>query len=164
MDNNHMHDDDDANRRDHRGISPLEMEILAPSAAVHTHRPQPSFWQQCFQLTSLYVELYPRVTAAVAAFACVLVVYAFVSQFSHPLSRNTMHHHYSDIDLQYNFKASQLDHWCLFVSSSSAECPFQSAYSTEILKGMTHMNSLLYNRSMNLGCELIRFVFVLQPS
>jgi hypothetical protein len=74
------------------------------------------FMAHARQLVCLYAELYPSVAASIAAFFCVMVMYAFVSQFQHPLQRHSLHNHYSAIDMAYNFKASQVENWCLFVS------------------------------------------------
>jgi hypothetical protein len=62
-------------------------------------------------LTKLYIESYPKIL-----YRCTCWVHHAVRRrvCEAPVTRNRVSHDYTAIDYNYNFKASQIDHWCLF--------------------------------------------------
>lgn len=94
-----------------------------PPSSYTPYRQKPHPIDQLWGFIKLYFELHPGQGAILGAIAVVLVVYAWISSFQHPLARHQLHHHYSDqVDREYNFKASQLDHWCLFGGDDVCTC------------------------------------------
>jgi hypothetical protein len=77
---------------------------------------------QLIIIIKLYVETYPRITSIVAA--CVIVALFFFTLISvrQPVKRNKLYHDYSKIDMDYNFKASQIDQWCLYGGDDTCQC------------------------------------------
>ena len=100
----------------HRKVEPMELESLNPGA---TTPPPPHLLDQLLLLTKLYMEAYPKI-ATVIVFALIgsIMLMTAPNMFQSTLERHRLHHDYSAINQNYNFKASQMDHWCLWVSSN----------------------------------------------
>jgi hypothetical protein len=87
-----------------------------------------SFSHVCFRGTQLimiiklYMDTYPRMTAWIAACMIGMLFLTFVLSFRQPVKRNKLYHDYSKIDRDYNFKASQIDHWCLYGGDDACSC------------------------------------------
>ena len=97
-------------------VMSLEMEQLHPESTA-VHYPQKlGLMDQVFLLFRLYMESYPRLTSFGGFLAFLFCIYAAVVYSKPPLKRNQLAHDYKDIDRDYNWKLSQIDHWCLFVS------------------------------------------------
>jgi lysophospholipase L1-like esterase len=77
--------------------------------------------QLCMFL-KLHMEYYPRLATALVLSIIGLLFYMFVKSFQTPMYRNRLSHDYTKIELDYNFKASQLDHWCLFGGDDACQC------------------------------------------
>lgn len=77
---------------------------------------------QLMMLIKLYMDSYPRMTSLVAACMTGMLFLTFVFSFRQPVKRNKLYHDYSKIDMDYNFKASQIDHWCLYGGDDSCSC------------------------------------------
>jgi hypothetical protein len=112
----------DGDREFRKDIRPLEvemdalqpMEVRSRPASMMRQHPLEGFWM----LTKLYIESYPKI-ATVVAFSLIGCVMLFLAtSLQAPVTRNRISHDYTAIDNNYNFKASQIDHWCLFVSVS----------------------------------------------
>lgn len=111
----------DGNREFRKDVRPLEVEMDAlqpmevksrPNSMMRQH-PLEGFWM----LTKLYIESYPKI-ATVVAFSLIGCIMLFLAtSLQAPVTRNRVSHDYTAIDNNYNFKASQIDHWCLFVSA-----------------------------------------------
>ena len=96
-------------------VAPMEMESFQPmpvQSSIQRQHPIDQLWM----LLKLYIEYYPKISTTIALTLIVVAFFAIMSSFQHPLARNRLTHDYSTIDRHYNFKASQIDHWCLFVS------------------------------------------------
>jgi len=106
-------------------LEPLEMEQLHPRPSSSTTRPAAmsaerhnNILDRVGALVRLYMELHP-VIASIAVFVLLTMAVSLAVTVLFPRHgprRNRMHHDYSQIEYNYNFRASQLDHWCLFVS------------------------------------------------
>jgi hypothetical protein len=110
----------DGDREFRKDIRPLEvemdalqpMEVRSRPASMMRQHPLEGFWM----LTKLYIESYPKI-ATVVAFSLIGCIMLFLAtSLQAPVTRNRVSHDYTAIDNNYNFKASQIDHWCLFVS------------------------------------------------
>jgi len=97
-------------------VAPMEMEMesLQPMPVRSSMQRHPI--DQLWMLLKLHIEYYPKISTTIALTLIVLAFFAIMSSFQHPLARHRLAHDYSTIDRHYNFKASQIDHWCLFVS------------------------------------------------
>lgn len=139
---------DDRNGRD--GIASLEMEPMTVESSSSLQQQQqqqsvPSRIRSLFMLVKLYMEYYPGVTSCIAALLVGLVVLLFVLSFRKPVTRNRLFHDYSKIDMNYNFKASQVDHWCLWGGDDKCACDdFTTPLSREEKKGwwQTHTGNV----------------------
>jgi hypothetical protein len=121
-------------------MDPLEMEQLHPrpasassssssTANLGSHHTRPrgmisrrgehgGLFDQLWNIARLYMEIHPVLASVVVfgvltALACLLVAVAFPHHG--PRGRHQIHHDYSKIEYHYNFKASQMENWCLFV-------------------------------------------------
>jgi hypothetical protein len=100
-----------------RDIRPLEVEMDAlQPMAVHSSTRRQHPLDQLWMLIKLYIESYPKVATVVAFSLIGCLMFFLATSMQAPVTRNRLSHDYSGIDLNYNFKASQIDHWCLFVS------------------------------------------------
>ena len=98
-----------------RRISPMEMEGLQPMPVRSSTKQHPI--DQLWMLIKLHLEYYPKIAASIGFILLGLFFYFFVNSLRTPVSRHTLHHgEYTKIDQHYNFKAAQIDHWCLWVS------------------------------------------------
>lgn len=77
---------------------------------------------QLVMIIKLYMETYPRLTSTIAACITVILFLLFLLSFRQPVKRNKLYHDYSKIDMDYNFKASQIDHWCLYGGDEFCTC------------------------------------------
>ncbi len=77
---------------------------------------------QLLVLLKLYMDSYPRTTSLVAAGITVTLFLSLVLSFRQPVKRNKLYHDYSKIDMTYTFKASQIDHWCLYGGDDLCSC------------------------------------------
>jgi hypothetical protein len=96
----------------------LEMEALHPEPTTVRYPEKIGLMDQLILLVKLYLESYPRTCSVVGFWAFCFCIYAAVEYSKPPLHRHHMTGHYSEIAMDYNFKMSQIDHWCLFVSST----------------------------------------------
>lgn len=140
------------NGQTNEGISPLEMESLNPSsednkkgnnAAAPSSGRASSFLpdhplDKLMLLIKLYFELYPRLM-----FSGCLVVFILLIKWWSPWTswynakysqRNYMTHDYSNLENDFNFKAAQIDHWCLFGGDDRCYCedPMEGVPRTEV--------------------------------
>ena len=92
---------------------PMEMETLNPG---DFRPPPPHPIDQMLTLMKLYMESYPKITTVIVFSLIGLLMLALTPNFQSTVIRNRLQHDYSSITQDYNFKASQLDHWCLWVS------------------------------------------------
>lgn len=100
-------------------VMSLEMEQLHPEPTAVRYQQKLSLLDQIFLLARLYMESYPRISSAVTFLVFSFCIYAAVVYSKPPLTRNKLAHEYNDIDRDYNWKLTQMDHWCLFVSGFS---------------------------------------------
>jgi hypothetical protein len=77
---------------------------------------------QLFMIIKLYMDAYPRIASLIAACVTGIMFITFLVSFRQPVKRNKLYHDYSKIDMDYNFKASQIDHWCLYGGDDSCNC------------------------------------------
>ena len=77
---------------------------------------------QLLVLLKLYMDSYPRMTSLIVAGITVATFLSLVLSFRQPVKRNKLYHDYSKIDMTYTFKASQIDHWCLYGGDDSCSC------------------------------------------
>lgn len=78
--------------------------------------------EQLTMMIKMYVEYYPKTASSLAAIGVGVLFLFFVLSFRQPVTRNRLYHDYSEIDMHYNFKASQLDHWCLWGGDDQCKC------------------------------------------
>jgi hypothetical protein len=110
-----------SNRNDRefrKDIRPLEVEMDAlQPMEVRPSRTRQHPLEGLWMLIKLYIESYPKI-ASVVAFSLIGCLMLFLAtSLQTPVTRNRISHDYTAIDQNYNFKASQIDHWCLFVST-----------------------------------------------
>jgi hypothetical protein len=77
---------------------------------------------QIFVIIKLYMDTYPRTTSLIVACLIGILFFSLLLTFRQPVKRNKLYHDYSKIDMNYNFKASQIDHWCLYGGDDSCNC------------------------------------------
>lgn len=107
-------------------ISPMEIEAFRPLQVRHnivsssdrrrrrnTDRIHPI--DECTIMLRLYIEYFPKLSAMIAIAITGAIIYYLVKEFRKPVTRNRLSRDYTNIDLHYNWKASQIDHWCLWV-------------------------------------------------
>jgi hypothetical protein len=140
------------------GIEPMEVEQLhpRPSAAAGTFHSRRraasgSLPDRIWMLVRLYAEAHP-VIASVLSFVAVTAAAsaAWGAAYPHhgPRGRHRIHHDYTKIDYHYNFRASQMDHWCLFVRAIPFEL-FRASRSPSCLPAYTQLSP---NLSLRLCC------------
>jgi hypothetical protein len=108
----------DGDRDFRKDIRPLEVEMdaLRPNEVRPSHMRQHPL-EGIWMLIKLYIESYPKI-ASVVAFSLIGCLMLFLAtSVQAPVTRNRISHDYTEIDNNYNFRASQIDHWCLFVST-----------------------------------------------
>jgi hypothetical protein len=111
-----------------RDVTPLEMEPMQIDSSTNSSsRRQPTFsfgyrLGQLLELIKLHIEYYPRVASCIAAMGVGVLVYFFVLLFRRPVTRNQLYRDYSAIDMDYNFQASRVDHWCLWGGDDQCAC------------------------------------------
>ena len=123
-------------------MDPLEVEELHPrpsAKAVRSHYRDmaSSKCRTACMLAKLYMEAYPLI-AAVVCFLCLLAMILILVEISpaHRDRRHSLSHDYSAISSHYNFKATQMDHWCLFGGDDDCSCEdFTEPVSREQMKG-----------------------------
>jgi hypothetical protein len=102
----------------------MEMESLHPqgqSVRQSSQQQQNSSMMSMHPLTSLWMlikmhlEYYPKISSLLGITLLGLFMYLAVEASKPPLSRHKLAHDYTNIDAAYNWKAAQIDHWCLFV-------------------------------------------------
>jgi hypothetical protein len=122
-----------ASRNDDDDIVALEMEPIrgqsesSTATTINSRTATPIATlryraSQLMMIVKLYTESYPRVASGVAALLTVILFFLFLLSFRQPVKRNKLYHDYSKIDLHYNFKASQIDHWCLYGGDDACQC------------------------------------------
>lgn len=128
--------------------SSLEMEPMTIESSQVQTSSQSSLAtriRSLFMLCKLYMEYYPGITSCIAALLVGMGVLAFVLSFHKPVTRNRLYHDYSHIDMTYNFKAAQVDHWCLWGGDDQCACDdFTTPLSREEKKGwiQTHAGNV----------------------
>jgi hypothetical protein len=77
----------------------------------------------------MLVRMYAQVHPVLASFAAFVVLTAAASAAAGlvrphhgPRGRHKIHHDYTKIEYNYNFRASQMDHWCLFGEDTDCSC------------------------------------------
>jgi hypothetical protein len=118
----------------------MELESLHPRPASgqtsHVAHSRESPFAQLWSLTKLYMEYYPKVTAAIFFTLIGFFFHFLMSNRGPAIVRNSMSHHYAQIDVDYNFKAAKIDHWCLFGGDEDCNCEaFTDPISREEKKG-----------------------------
>ena len=98
-------------------VMSLEMEQLHPEPTTVRYPQKLSLLDQIFLLARLYVESYPRIASFLGFVVFTFCIYAAIVYSKPPLTRNQLEHDYKDIDRDSVWKLSQMDHWCLFVST-----------------------------------------------
>jgi len=106
-------------RDENENFRPMEMEVLntpmqVGSSTARRSRSDPL--DQLWMLIRLYIEYYPKISIVLGLAMLGGVLFVMGSSMRAPVTRNRLEHDYTAIGLNYNFKASQIDHWCLFVS------------------------------------------------
>jgi hypothetical protein len=81
------------------------------SSGEYRMHPLTSLWM----LIKLHLEYYPKISSIVGISLLAFLMYLAVEASKPPLARHKLTHDYTDIDAAYNWKAAQIDHWCLFV-------------------------------------------------
>mmetsp|Transcript_18880 Transcript_18880/g.44121 ORF Transcript_18880/g.44121 Transcript_18880/m.44121 type:complete len:241 (-) Transcript_18880:769-1491(-) len=134
--------DDEHDRHIKDGTSEMmsmEMESLHPGASAvgkSLHQKAPHPCQQLWMLIKLHIESYPKIFSTVGLIGLAFFMYLAVEWSKPPLQRHKATHDYSDIHLDYDFKASQIDHWCLFGGDTACKCEdFTEPVSREESKG-----------------------------
>lgn len=105
----------------------MEVEQLHPrpassSTTFHSRRTASSLADRIWMLVRLYAESHPvLVSTIVFVVVTAAVSAAWGAAYPHhgPRGRHQIHHDYSKIEYNFNFRATQMDHWCLFVSALS---------------------------------------------
>jgi hypothetical protein len=124
-------------------IEPLEMEQLHPRPSAqavrsqHHHHQIPGKCRTGCMLLKMYMEVYPLVFALVFFSMLLLSILVLVENImpSHR-HRHELSHDYSNIDSHYNFRAAQIDHWCLFGGDDQCSCEdFTEPVAREYMKG-----------------------------
>lgn len=104
-------------------IAPMELEVFQPmlirqSASngrrMASDRGHPI--DDFVIMVRLYIEYYPRLSSLLVIMFLCFGIYMLAYQIRKPVTRNRLSHDYTKIDLHYNWKSSQIDHWCLWVS------------------------------------------------
>ena len=94
--------------------------VVAPGTSYFSH--ERFRGTQFIMIIKLYMDTYPRMASLIAACMIGMLFLALVLSFRQPVKRNKLYHDYSKIDMNYNFKASQIDHWCLYGGDDSCSC------------------------------------------
>jgi hypothetical protein len=96
---------------------PLEMEALHQPAEEQTlsSSAHPHILDRLLTLLKLYIEHYPYISSVIFFTLIGTFMVRIAPDFEAPVVRNRLQHDYSNISAHYNFKASQMDHWCLWV-------------------------------------------------
>lgn len=106
-------------------MEPLELEELHPRPSHEAQRqainrrvasssrhPVDQVWA----LIRLYLEGHPFVATLLLFGVIGVLLHFLVSAMRRPIARHRISHDYTKINYDYNFRASQMQHWCLFVS------------------------------------------------
>lgn len=123
------YDDDDRGPRVHDSkvneMLAMEMESLHPgSTTVRRQQPRPQhhFFSQLWLLIKLHIESYPKIFSTIGLIALAFFMYMAVEWSKPPLARHQLNADYSAIKMDYNFKAAEIDHWCLFGGDNACSC------------------------------------------
>lgn len=103
----------------------MEMESLHPgTTTVRRSKDEPKVLAQIWMFIKLLIETYPKVFSTIGLFGLGFFMYKAVKLSQPPMQRHKIQHHdeYSNIPLDYDFKAAQIDHWCLFGGDSACKC------------------------------------------
>jgi len=85
------------------------------------HHPVDQMWS----IVKLYMELHPYKATVVVFVLVGFVLHLMVDRYHrsrYGMLRHSLHHDYSHIDTKYNFRASQLENWCLFGTDEDCAC------------------------------------------
>jgi len=98
----------------------------SPSSSSSLMRRQrhhgPHVVDQLWRMIRLFMELHPIATTVVLFGMLGLIMHAAVATFRPGLARHELgKRDYTHLDLDFNFRASQIGHWCLF--GDDDECP-----------------------------------------
>jgi hypothetical protein len=107
-----------SNGQSHNGNSSGSVwhsRATSPTSSSSSSSDWGNFLDQCLLLCRLHVESYPCLYSTILFAILIILFYGLVTFFSPAITRNVVKGDYSKISLEYNFKASQIDHWCLFV-------------------------------------------------
>ncbi|KAL7557717.1 hypothetical protein ACA910_018511 [Epithemia clementina (nom. ined.)] len=118
----------------------MEMESLHPGSTTVRARQQPKqqhqFFSQLWMLIKLRMESSPKIFSTIGLIALAFFMYIAVEWSKPPLARHEVKADYSNIQLDYDFKATQIDHWCLFGDDSACTCDdFSEPVPREEIKG-----------------------------
>lgn len=107
----------------------MEMESLHPgSTTVRTNsKPPASFLSNLWMLIRLHIESHPQIFSIVGLLGLAFFMYVAVEYSRPPLERHKVTGDYSVLKMNYDFKAAQIDHWCLFVRLLAQEKEIQTA-------------------------------------
>ena len=124
----------------------VEMEALnedgEPQPQPQQPQQQPNLVTQLCRPLRMYMELYPRVLClawAIHGLVAILCLCVLVKSMQRPPERNRLHHDYTKLDMHYNWKAAQMDHWCLFGGDDACSCDdFSDPVSREETEETSH--------------------------
>ena len=96
----------------------MEMESLHPGSTTvrKQQTKQAHVLSQLWILIKLHIESYPKIFSVVGLVGLALFMYIVVEWSKPPLARHKFTEDYSTVQADYDFKATQIDKWCLFVS------------------------------------------------
>jgi len=101
----------------------MEMESLHPgSTTVRRAQQPPHFLTQIWMLIKLNIESYPKIFSTIGLLCLAFFMYVAVEYSKPQMSRHKMVEDYSKIKLDYDFKATQIDNWCLFGGDNACRC------------------------------------------
>lgn len=91
------------------------MESLHLTTGNQAGPSQQSTMQKLCALIRLYIEYYPKIATVIFFCFVAAIMAVIVPRLGSPVYRNRLQKNYADISNHYDFKASQIQHWCLWV-------------------------------------------------
>jgi hypothetical protein len=121
-------DEDSHNKHFDKKVDALEIEMLNPMPVGSSNSNGPSQMSQRIDqfltLVRLYMEMYPKVTMAVAGVVGLILMKLL---FFRPRGQTLyipphLKNHYGDLQSYYDLKMSKIDHWCLRGGDDNCRC------------------------------------------
>ena len=131
------------------------MEVLAPSPG-QASKQQVHFLDRALMLIKLYVEYYPKLASFIFFLFIGIFMVIIAPDFKAPVVRNRLHHDYSNISAHYDFQASQIDHWCLWVRMMNNKKPLFSCINCISVRG-AHNFASPYLQGGDHDCKCLDF-------